>query len=66
MSDVINITAWIMQVRLLTVSMDAFQERPTAERQAALLKQIKAYAEAARLGTMEIPVMGRKEQATKR
>jgi hypothetical protein len=58
MSEVINITAWIMQVRLLTLSMDAFQEQPTAERQAALLEQIHAYAEAARRGTMEIPVMG--------
>jgi hypothetical protein len=65
MNDVINITAWIMQVRLLTISMDAFQEQPTAERQAALLEQIQAYAEAARLGNMEIPVMKRNEKAVR-
>lgn len=65
MNNVINITAWIMQVRLLTVAMDSFQEQPTAERQAALLEQIHAYAEAARQGTMEIPAMKRNEKTAR-
>jgi hypothetical protein len=55
MNGIPDINQWLRQAKRLNKFMEHFQEKPTKERQEALISEIEAYAHIAETGAMEIP-----------
>jgi hypothetical protein len=51
----INRLEWSRQVALLNDTIKTFQADPSPDQLAAAIRQMQSYAEAARLGGIEIP-----------